>query len=128
MIREILFGVRLIRLYRKASFSQIRVRSVDHNQPYLGTKIPLSMTILATHTCNLKCIHCSEWQPRKEYLTTERLHILIDELKNEGTVKISLTGGEPLMTKDVDAILDHINNKNFITHLTSNGYLVPKIY
>ncbi len=128
MIRVFDFGIKLLNIYRKAEFSQIQIKHSDHNKPYLGKKSPLSVTFCCTHKCNLRCLHCSAWKGinEKEKLSTQRFVSLIDELKSLGTVKIGLTGGEPLIRNDIGTILRKLYEKKFIVHLTSNSWFVPK--
>nr|NIV11863.1 radical SAM protein [Fodinibius sp.] len=56
-----------------------------------------------TKMCNLKCPHCyMEAGKRAESeLTLDECLSLIDEMKSLGTEMIILTGGEPLLRKDI---------------------------
>jgi MoaA/NifB/PqqE/SkfB family radical SAM enzyme len=127
MIKKLHFGLKLLSMYKKANFSQIKINPGDHNKPYLGTKIPLSMTFCCTHKCNLKCLHCSEWKSSiEENLNTKRFLSLLDEMAEAGTIKIGLSGGEPLIRNDIGEILNQCYKNKFIVHLTSNGWYVTK--
>ncbi|EHU9667616.1 radical SAM protein, partial [Enterococcus faecalis] len=53
--------------------------------------------------CNLKCQHCynESLYSIKDTLTTAELFKLIDQAKSLGIFKVQLTGGEPLLRKDI---------------------------
>jgi len=119
------FGFDLLKLYWGANFSQIYLKPKDHKQSYKGTKIPLSVTCSITHRCNLACIHCqSENSDIEPDLSPERYLHLIDEIADAGTSRIGFTGGEPLMRKDMGDILKRCHEKNLITSIVSNAWLV----
>ena len=95
---------------------------------------PLAVTLEVTFACNLKCEMCPLWQFRKtlpgqQYsregeLTTEEYRVLIDELAKSGTRKVSLTGGEPFVRKDLVEIIRHIKSRNLYANLITNGTLM----
>lgn len=89
-------------------------------------KIPLIVTLCVTNRCNLKCVYCYQkyhgWDD-KEYTTNELLD-LINELAGMGTRYISLNGGEALLRKDIDAVVDKVRSKNILCHISTNGLLI----
>lgn len=90
--------------------------------------IPVLVTLCVTNRCNLRCTYCyAEYYDRdhKEF-TTEEIMRLIDELSEMGTKYISINGGEALLRKDIDAIINKINEKSMLCHLSTNGLLVKK--
>lgn len=90
--------------------------------------IPILVTLCITNRCNIKCIYCyEEYYERnhKEFTTPELLN-LIDELAEMGTKYISINGGEALLRKDIDIIIDKINKKKILCHIATNGILVKK--
>jgi MoaA/NifB/PqqE/SkfB family radical SAM enzyme len=93
---------------------------------YRITKIahPILATICITNKCNLNCVYCYRDQSNKREFTTVELLDLIDILVEKGTRYISLNGGEPLLREDLDIIVDKIQQKNILCHLSTNGLLV----
>lgn len=93
-----------------------------------GKKTPLSVSIRSTFRCNIACKYCQVWKTdkSKEELSTKDYYKLFDELESLGTKVISLTGGEPLLRKDIDKIVSYAKSKSFYLVLASNGKLVPK--
>ena len=97
-------------------------------------RIPLSTAIELTMKCNLRCLHCYNFDrdkpdpnEREELKTDEILH-LIDELAAEGCLFLCLTGGESLMHPDILPIIKHAR-KNYmaVTVRTSGALLNERI-
>lgn len=94
-------------------------------------KLRLSLT----DRCNFRCGYCMpanpEWLPREQTLRQEEFiqlsKVFVEEL---GITHIRLTGGEPLLRKDVVEITSGINqlrNRGLQKlSMTSNGVLLPK--
>ncbi len=79
-----------------------------------------------TRMCNLRCPHCyMEAGPKAEdELTTEECLRLIDEMKALGTEMLILTGGEPLMRKDIYDIAKAASDQGIWVVMGTNGVLV----
>jgi cyclic pyranopterin phosphate synthase len=101
-------------------------------------KRPLrDLRISVTDRCNFRCSYCMpaeifgeryQFLPRAELLTFEEIARLTEIVVRLGAVKVRLTGGEPLVRKDMPkliAMLSHIDGVNDLT-LTTNGSLLPQ--
>ncbi len=65
-----------------------------------------SLRISVTDRCNFRCLYCIpdediEWLPRKELLTLEELARLAQIAVSLGVHKLRITGGEPLLRKNL---------------------------
>jgi MoaA/NifB/PqqE/SkfB family radical SAM enzyme len=58
-------------------------------------------------------------------LSTEQIFSIIDELADNGTQRVSISGGEPLLREDIGEIISHIKKKGMGCGLNTNGLLVP---
>jgi molybdenum cofactor biosynthesis protein A len=80
--------------------------------------------------CNLRCRYCMpenpDWTPKEDLCTTEELLQLIDQFMEFGIKKVRLTGGEPLVRKDVDVILEHLSGYDAELSMTTNGILADR--
>jgi len=92
-----------------------------------------SLYINPTRYCNLCCKHCWVSPPYKEELeeSGEELPIegiigIIKEAKKIGTNHIKLTGGEPLMRKDLGILMEYCNSSDVRVTLETNGTLITK--
>ncbi len=87
-----------------------------------GRPYPLSVTLNVTTACNLRCRYCDIHAGERQEPPTEDLVRLIRAL-GDHTVHWNLTGGEPLLRRDLDVIVDAIKGLPGPTYLTmfSNG-------
>jgi len=87
------------------------------------------LRLSVTDRCDLRCTYCMpekmQFLPRKEVLSLEELHKLALAFIDRGITKIRLTGGEPLVRRDVIELVRAIGRKldNGLDELTltTNG-------
>lgn len=65
-------------------------------------------------------------RPKPEFMTTEEIIAIAQTFVDMGVSKIRITGGEPLIKKDVANILTQLANLNVDLHITTNGVIVDK--
>lgn len=89
------------------------------------------LRISVTDRCNLACSYCMPEQatgflPGSEILTFEEVTSIVKTLAPLGISKIRLTGGEPLMRKGLEKLVEKISRVEGIREitLTSNGQLL----
>jgi len=94
--------------------------------------IPLSVTIEITLKCNLRCLHCYNFD-RTEPYPKERVHeelnppevlALIDDVAKAGCMSLSFTGGEALVHPHLNDYVQRARSKGMIVNLKSNGALL----
>lgn len=89
---------------------------------------PLWVVIEPTNLCNLKCQMCDRWQwPlnknfQKGKLSTQKLFSIFSQLKKLGTKEIVLTGGEFILRKDYQKIVEKIAGLKIKPMVYTNGY------
>ena len=91
-----------------------------------GTRYPLSVSYTITNRCNKRCTYCKVWDTKEKELTTEEAIRMIDEMAGMGCQRMGITGGEPLLRKDIGEVIEHSKEKGIFTGLVTNGSLVPK--
>ncbi|MBZ5647883.1 MAG: radical SAM protein [Acidobacteriia bacterium] len=89
--------------------------STDH--PVLAHVIPM-------RRCNLSCAYCNEYDDVSKPVPLETMHERLDRLAALGTTIITISGGEPLLHPDLDAVIAYIRKKEMIAGLITNGYLL----
>ena len=90
---------------------------------------PLSnLRISVTDRCNLRCGYCMPereyvWLPREDILDFEEIGALVDPFSDLGVEKVRLTGGEPLLRRDLARLVAILAAKPAIRDLalTTNG-------
>ena len=83
-----------------------------------------------TQKCNLRCIHCrADASPEKKegkLIKGDDAFRLIDQLAEMGCPTLALTGGEPLLRKDIVQIVKYATSKNVRTRIQSNAQLLTE--
>ncbi len=93
-----------------------------------------SLRVSVTDRCNLRCAYCMPeaeytWLPRADLLTFEELATLVDVFTGLGVDRVRLTGGEPLLRRDLQAFVAQLAARPSITDLamTTNGVLLADL-
>ncbi len=87
---------------------------------------PVLAHLIPTRRCNLACAYCNEYDDHSSPVPTPDILRRIDRLAALGTGIVTLSGGEPLLHPDVDAIIGHIRGHGLIATLITNGYLLSQ--
>ena len=95
------------------------------------------LRISVTDRCNFRCVYCMPKElfgsdhaflPRSEILTFEEIERLVRLFAEQGVRKVRITGGEPLVRRDIDRLVAEIGAlpglKDFA--MTTNGASLPK--
>ncbi|NOR48768.1 MAG: heme b synthase [Methanosarcinaceae archaeon] len=80
-----------------------------------------------TAGCNLSCVHCrgaSTFEIPQGELTTDEAKHFIDEIVEMGNPILIISGGEPLVRKDVFEIAQYGTDKGLRVVMATNGTLV----
>ena len=90
-----------------------------------------NLRLSVTDRCNLRCSYCMPeaeyvWLPREDLLHFEEISRLTDVFMSLGVNHIRLTGGEPLLRRDLPTLVDMIARKPGLNDLalTTNGILL----
>ena len=92
-----------------------------------------NLRLSVTDRCNLRCAYCMPeeeyaWLPRADILTFEEIARLVAIFAGLGVDKVRLTGGEPLLRKDLPRLVRMIAAEPRIRELaiTTNGILLAQ--
>lgn len=92
------------------------------------------LRISLTSKCNFRCKYCMpktpfKWQPHNAMLSYEELFFFVKVAIDEGVNKIRITGGEPLMRRDVDKFVAMISayKPDIDLAMTTNGYFLAQM-
>ena len=94
------------------------------------------LRISVTDRCNFRCVYCMpkevfgkdfQFLPRAEILTFEEIERLVRIFVSLGVQKIRLTGGEPLVRRDLDRLVEKLAKIGDLDlTLTTNGSLLSQ--
>ncbi|MDN2813040.1 GTP 3',8-cyclase MoaA [Campylobacter coli] len=89
------------------------------------------LRISVTQRCNFRCLYCMpkipfNHQPKENLLSFEELFLFVKVAIDEGIEKIRITGGEPLLRKDLSVFIKMINDykKDLDLAITTNSFLL----
>jgi cyclic pyranopterin phosphate synthase len=92
-----------------------------------------NLRLSVTDRCNLRCQYCMPeeeyvWLPRDDMLTFEEMAHLVDVFADLGVDKVRLTGGEPLLRRDLDRLVRLLAGNPRLRDLamTTNGVLLAE--
>ena len=92
-----------------------------------------NMRISVTDRCNFRCQYCMPeegmvWMKKNELLTFEEIERTVQIVARLGVSKIRLTGGEPLMRKELPLLVEKIARVPEVHDiaLTTNGYFLTE--
>jgi len=90
-----------------------------------------NLRLSVTDRCNLRCSYCMPepeyvWLPREDILHFEEIETLVDVFTGLGVDKVRLTGGEPLLRRDLPDLVHRLAQRTAIRDLamTTNGVLL----
>src|SRR5687767_15976258 len=99
-----------------------------------GQAIP-DLPVSLTDRCNFRCFYCLPHgeppiAPKEKMLSYEEIDYVCDIFVSLGIEKIRLTGGEPMMRRDIETIIEKLvklKPKGLQDlALTTNGYFLPE--
>ena len=92
-----------------------------------------NMRISVTDRCNFRCHYCMPeegmvWMKKDELLSFEEIARIVGIVARLGVNKIRLTGGEPLMRKELHRLVKQISHIDGIHDIamTTNGYFLKE--
>ncbi len=89
------------------------------------------LRISLTEKCNLRCSYCMPAQgiplsPKAHIMTANEIFEIAKLFVTHGVTKIRLTGGEPFVRKDFEAIIRQLATLNIEIAITTNGILLER--
>lgn len=112
--------------------------SDNHTQPQLIDRFGRKVTYVRmsiTDRCDFRCVYCMDeemtFMPREKLLTLEEIVFLLQAFCELGVEKVRITGGEPLVRRNVDWLFNELGQLKSSTSLkeltlTTNGSQLPK--
>jgi cyclic pyranopterin phosphate synthase len=100
----------------------------SYNRPIRDLRVSL------TDRCNFRCFYCLPHgeppiAPKEQMLSYEEIEYVCDIFVSLGIQKIRLTGGEPMMRRDIETIIEKLSRLKLNglqdLALTTNGYFLP---
>jgi MoaA/NifB/PqqE/SkfB family radical SAM enzyme len=111
-------------LNKTYSFPRLIEMSREMNYPVVS---PAIASINITSRCNSRCCYCDIWESAEGFSepTIEELCKLKESFVKLGIKKVSLSGGEPLLRKDLEEVIS-VFSKDMSVSVITNGILLTK--
>lgn len=91
----------------------------------MGFPRPFFVSYQVTLRCNRKCVFCNAWKLKTfSELDTEEAKKVVGELGDFGVGALGITGGEPLIRRDLEEIAACAKRKGLIVGVNTNGTLL----
>lgn len=89
------------------------------------------LRISLTELCNLRCTYCMPAEgiplsPRSHIMTFDEIYTIAKTFVDNGVTKIRLTGGEPLVRRDVEVILKKLATLPVELSISTNAVIVDR--
>lgn len=88
-------------------------------------RLPL-VTLYLSERCNSRCISCDYWRNGRADMTLERVAGLLPSLEALGTEVVLISGGEPLLNREWQAIASLLRAKGLALWLLTSGLSLAK--
>ncbi len=85
---------------------------------------PLLVHLIPMRRCNLACGYCNEYDAVSKPVPLEAMIERVDLLAGLGTAMITVSGGEPLMHPELEAMVERMRERGIVASLITNGYLL----
>jgi len=93
----------------------------------LDTAHPILAQIVPMRRCNLACAYCNEYDRTSDPVPLPAMLRRIDRLGELRTGIVTISGGEPMMHPELDAIIRRVRDRSMLAGLITNGfYLGPE--
>lgn len=114
----------------KSLYTETKRPLIDH----FGRQISY-LRLSVTDRCDLRCVYCMkarpDFLPKKDLLSLEELTALCDAFIRRGVKKIRVTGGEPLVRRDIMTLIENLGARIGVSGLeeiclTTNATQLPR--
>ena len=92
----------------------------------LDTAHPILAQIVPMRRCNLACAYCNEYDKTSDPVPLELMLRRIDRLGALRTGIVTISGGEPMMHPELDAIIRRTRDRGMLAGLITNGFYLGK--
>ena len=89
------------------------------------------LRISLTERCNLRCTYCMPAEgipllPKSHIMSYDEIYTIAKTFVDNGVTKIRLTGGEPLIRKDIPIVLEKLTSLQVEVAITTNGITIDR--
>jgi len=89
-----------------------------------GLGMPLWLVVELTYKCPLQCPWCSnpvDFHKYRNELSTDEWKAVLAEGRRLGSLQLGFTGGEPMLRKDLEQLVEYADSIGYYTNLITSG-------
>lgn len=89
-----------------------------------GLGMPLWLVVELTYKCPLQCPWCSnpvDFHKYRNELSTDEWKAVLAEGRRLGALQLGFTGGEPMLRKDLEQLVEYADSIGYYTNLITSG-------
>ena len=103
------------------------VRTCPFTVPSRGFRVLWEISL----NCNLRCKHCFVYDDHVKHtgnktLSLDECKAIVDKMRAAGVTEVWLSGGEPLMHKNILDVIEYLNVNDIRPSLSTNGVLLTE--
>lgn len=88
--------------------------------------MPVVAVLAVNRRCNSRCTYCGVWADEQPDPPLSDVLAAVDQFAAIGVALVGLTGGEPLLRSDLEAIVSHAKGVGLRVTVTTNGILATE--
>lgn len=97
----------------------------------LKQRVLRSVELAVTYDCNLRCDKCFalKWlneEDKRDFMTIDEIKEMWDQAYKLGAVHVNITGGEPLMRRDIVEVVKALKPKRTLVSLVTTGIFLTE--
>lgn len=110
---------------KEMSIDNYGLGNLNLKYDYNTMAYPTTVYLKVTDSCNCNCNFCSQ-KRSSNYMTNECFNRILKELGSISTSNIVYTGGEPLLHREIEIMVQKAAQFNYNQILVTNGILITK--
>ena len=106
---------------------KFKIGSIMLWSKWRNKKRPLAVGWSLTKRCSYACLYCGSNRRIGNEMNDEQLMLLAQQIVDAGVLKVSFTGGEPLLREKIVDLVPFLADHNVSVTIDTNGKLLPKM-
>jgi len=104
----------------------MKVNEIFYSIEGEGRRAGMPCVFIRLFGCNLNCSYCdTRYSCSGEDCTEMSVEEILKRVKKFDCPNITVTGGEPLIHKDIDVLLEELSSRDYQVNVETNGSIVP---
>jgi MoaA/NifB/PqqE/SkfB family radical SAM enzyme len=91
-----------------------------------GKRIPVALRWNLLNACACRCEYCNLWRSPGDTMETDEILPVLRQFAELGTTRVSFSGGEPLLRRDLGRIVDEAARLDLSPTMNTSGYGLKK--